>query len=228
MAIAYRSSSNANNGATTTLVVTKPSGVIDNDVMLAFVYANDPNSAITTLAGWTKIRELSATVGNYTANHSAYYKVASSEGASYTWAFPSGSTRASVVISAFTGVDTSDVVDVENGQGNDDAAGFVAPTITTTGDNKMLIYGTCRDDGVVSNYSAMPSGMTQAINVSSAGAQCIAYEAFATAGATGTRTATHSAGGKGNGSFLIALNTESASPTTTTINGATLNGCTIN
>lgn len=79
MAITYVATSSAGS-TTSSQAVNKPTGTQDNDLMIsAVISAEDVNSVPS---GWTLIE--TSTPG-YRFN--TYYKIASSEGASYTWGF---------------------------------------------------------------------------------------------------------------------------------------------
>src|SRR4051812_22555478 len=71
----HGASSNATTVGSTTLVITKPTGVIAGDVLIAGVAGRD--TAITAPAGWTQI--VSANDGGTSATlvQSVFYKVAS-------------------------------------------------------------------------------------------------------------------------------------------------------
>lgn len=88
MAISYVGSSNVANGlaAGTSAVVPKPGGVVNGDFLLAFV-STGVTSAITAPPGWTEVPLGTNTAPNL--QNRIYWKVASSEPASWTWTFAS-------------------------------------------------------------------------------------------------------------------------------------------
>src|SRR5947209_8222374 len=104
MAIAHRASKGSNNGGGgTTIVMTVPTGVVDNDVMvMAITVRGGTGTTITTPGGWTLID--SVTSGTALIQ-SLYWRVASSEPASYTVTITSN--KASGVIVAWSGASTS-------------------------------------------------------------------------------------------------------------------------
>ncbi len=105
MPVAYRSSSTVTNGtAGTSVTVSKPAGMTETgaagaDVMVAFIAAVGAPT-FTAPAGWTLITTI-ASGSNVTLK--AYWKLASSEAASFTWTLGS-SQRNWGWISAYTGV----------------------------------------------------------------------------------------------------------------------------
>ena len=111
MAVAFRSSQNVTNGtAGTTVVVSKPAGIVDTgpnsgrDHLIAFI-ASTSAPTHTQPAGWTLI----ANVNQGTVKLTVWRKLASSEGASWTWTLGS-SQRNWGFVGAYTGVNPNDPV----------------------------------------------------------------------------------------------------------------------
>ena len=89
MPVTYLISSTAGTDtAGTTLVINKPSGTADGNLLVAFVGHSNNSGYGTPPAGWT------LGVRNFRAE--CYWKVASGEGADYTWTFPSGKSIATI------------------------------------------------------------------------------------------------------------------------------------
>lgn len=109
-----------NGTAGTSCVVTKPTGTVDDHVMLAVVAINT-NGAITPPAGWTEID--TAVDGN--SRMTAWYRVADSEGTDYTFTF--ASSRNWGWIGSYAGVDIALVIEdplhVHTNQGFKDSNG---------------------------------------------------------------------------------------------------------
>lgn len=107
--VAESHTANTTDNATST-VVNKPAGVVDGDLMIALLNIGTNSSTTPTPpAGWTAIDN--DTHGASPPNTYLYYKVASSEGASYSWAHGSigtgGSQGAVGAIAAFRNAYTS-------------------------------------------------------------------------------------------------------------------------
>ena len=183
----------AGGGAVTSLTITKPTGVVAGDVMLAQIDVRGGSLVTfsTVPTGWALVtngRINSTTI----LAQAVYYKVAGgAEPASYTWGFTNG--RAGGGIAAFRGVDNAAPINASSGQANASSTNIVAPSITTTVANTMLVglFGTAQSDtitppalhsvGIPSTASgAGPNGAT----IESA------YVTRAAVGATGSRTAT--------------------------------------
>lgn len=113
MATAYRSSQSVTNGtAGTSVTVSKPAGIVDTgsnpdrDQLVAFVAATGAPT-FTEPAGWTLIT--SAVDAGSGVTLKAYRKLASSEGASWTWTL-GASQRNWGWVGAYTGVDPDDPI----------------------------------------------------------------------------------------------------------------------
>lgn len=207
-------SSNTTGGGpnATSLSVAQPVGVVAGDVMLAqlTVRANIcAGSGPTPPAsgGWILIGCLNS---GTTLAQAVYYKVATAaEPANYTWSFSAG--RATAGIAAFRGVNNATPVNVANSRANASSTNIVAPAITTTVANTMLVglFGHAHSDAI--DPPILPAIMTEAYDVTSGAGPNgttseAAYITQAAPGNTGTRTAT-SAGGNAvvNIGHLVAL-----------------------
>jgi MSHA biogenesis protein MshQ len=98
-----------------TLTITKPSGTALNDVLIASVAVTPSSITITPPSGWTLVRRTN-NAGPTSNSLAVYYKVATgSEGASYAFNV-TGATFGVGGIQGFTGVDTANPINIENGQ----------------------------------------------------------------------------------------------------------------
>jgi hypothetical protein len=198
--ILYESSSTATTAGASSLTISPPTGLVDNNVMIAVFNVNIETTTITPPAGWTLIRMINTPL---TANASTYWKRASSESGSYTFNF-SSSQRASGAIASFSGVATSgNPIDTENGQGNFSSVTAIAPSITTTGNNEAVIFASVDDNSPISSWTP-PTGMQEVADSNSPASVTIDYLIKPTAGATGDVTGTCMDNGN-NASFLFAL-----------------------
>jgi VCBS repeat-containing protein len=194
----FRSASEA--GVTTgvtSLVISKPSGTIAGDTMIAAIVVRPNTATITAPSGWTLIRRQDQ--ANSTASSQAmYYKVAtSSEGSSYTWTLGSSPTGGAGGIATFYNASTCGPVDVSGSQANNTSStSQAAPSVTTTQAGDMLITG---HSFASSATWTVPSGMSEAVDVASETVPNVAgvslemnYLLLGAAGASGTKTATAS------------------------------------
>jgi hypothetical protein len=197
-AVAFVAATSANNGAgATTLVINKPTGVAQGDVMLATVTATG-TPAPTTPSGWTVAKSTSGTA----LRQATYYKVAGAgEPASYSWAL--GSSRAaSGGIVDYSGVNQTAPVDATAGASG--ASGnAVAASVTTAAANDQVLaivsFATSTtvtaDSTTAERYEASSSSTTGEV----------ADFVQATAGATSAKTATPAASGSAWIAATVAL-----------------------
>jgi hypothetical protein len=186
-----------------TLTIAMPTGTVQNDVMIASIAfrANSGSLSsdigITPPAGWVLVRRMDNPNTTYNGLV-VYYRVAgSSESGSYQWTFSCSATcstygfqAAAGGIVSFSGVDTANPINVENGQNTPASYNLFTPNVTTTVANAMLVTS-----HAVANadtwQSSPPSGMTQAFQVTS-GTEAIqvSWALQAATGPTGQKQAT--------------------------------------
>lgn len=215
---AYRDSTNYS-GSGTSHVINKPAAVVDNDIMVAAwnirrTGATTTNLVVTPPTGWTLIRRTEDLgVGNGYALIS-YWKLAASEGSSYTWTSDSNA-EAVGLISAYSGAHQTTPVNIENTQVNANGTDIISPSVTTTvADTRLIYVGTgIRDTNATGAPTlTVPASTTQRQNVVF-GAPAVWYivsmlgdETQAGTGATGTRTGTISAAtDSGNIGYMLAM-----------------------
>lgn len=101
MTLAFRSkASTSNTSAGTSLVISKPAGVVDGDLMVAII-GHATQTTITAPAGWTL---LNTGDGATNLRSRAYWRTASSEGSSYTWSMGASARNIGVIL-AYQGPD---------------------------------------------------------------------------------------------------------------------------
>ncbi len=188
------------------LTIARPIAVVEGHVMLAQVATRLGSwMVITAPAGWQLVERRD---NGTSLAQAIYYKVAgAAEPASYTWSF-NFSDRAAGGIAAYSGVDASDPILV-SGSATGSGTSIVAPSITTTVDGARLVGFYANANG--NNTFTAPSGMS-ALFGGGAGAGPngmtigAADESQASAGATGTRTATLGPTSSAYVAHLLALN----------------------
>jgi MSHA biogenesis protein MshQ len=167
--------------------------------MIASISARPSSATIATPAGWTLVRRVDNASGQ-TISLAVFRKIAgAAEPGSYTWNV-SGATWALGGIQSFTNVDTTNPVDVENGQATSSGFTHATPSVTTTVANTMVVTS---HTFATSTTWTPPGGMTEAFDAqvqpvpTNQGSSIEGnYAVQAAAGATGTKTAT-AAGGAG-------------------------------
>ena len=185
MALAFRAGSfvSAGNASGAAISINKPTGTADGDIMVTAIYFEPDTTSITAPAGWTQAFSL-ANTGAFLLE--IWWKVAASEGTTYSWNNTTGGNQwRSVVSGAYSGATGSgEREDLSNGSQADAVliTSQTAPSITTTGTNRMLIFGygnfggeeVTATTGAASNFRG------------SLGGTIIADALIAAAGATGT------------------------------------------
>src|SRR5437667_1919810 len=121
----------------TSLTISKPTGVVAGDVLVASVdAAGGTGTTITAPSGWTSIRRDNS---GTTLAKETYYKVAgSSEPASYSWGLGSSNVRASGGIFAYANVDTSAPINASGRHVNGSPPSVIAPPNRNPVANPML------------------------------------------------------------------------------------------
>src|SRR5213594_1689905 len=151
--------------------------------------------------GWTLLRRID---NSTTASMAVYWKAAESNesgrvcqsynGAGYDWAFtPTSGTKTMVgSISAYSGVNASTPIDVENGLATASSTTHSTPSITTTVANAMVVatFSASFSNGTATNDWTPPAGMTERFDKGAKPAIELADIVQASPGATGVKTAT--------------------------------------
>jgi hypothetical protein len=188
---AFRSISTSQS-TTMTMTVTMPAGVASGDVLVMQVaqYVDQKfGGFVSTPSGWTA-RQVQ-TIDNET-RAAVFTKVAGAAETSVVFTGLVGNYIASATIMAVSDATAVDVA------GTMQTYSYVAPSVTTTTSNGLLIGMFTRIDGTsVTDSFTVPASMTQRSNNRSnqGGVGLRIWSAFATetltaSGATGTRTAT--------------------------------------
>lgn len=171
--------------AATDLTINVPSGTVDGNLMIAFICCNGVGASITPPAGWTLEEEVTTT-----PFLECYSRVASSEPASYDWAIGGTTLNFAGGIHLIKGFDTGDPTDID-GQGTGSAVDPVAPSVTTTGINRLVIGCVVHAPATTETFTP-PAGWTerwdQAGGTVTPVCQSSATRQFASAGATGAQT----------------------------------------
>jgi len=186
-------------GGSTTLTITKPAGVAQNDVMIASIAVGPNTATITPPAGWALVRRMDQASG--TSNSLAVYSklAGASEAASYDWTFSAGHTGAAGGIQAFSGADPT--IEVENGQNTASGTSHATPSVTTALNNTMII--TSHGVGAATTTWTPPSGMSETVDANGGSAALETnYVLQAAAGASGAKSATATVAGTGNAHIL--------------------------
>lgn len=193
MAISFQTEAHSTSLDTTT-VVTKPTGTTDGDLLIVGVYRSGVDDVNSVPSGWTLIHTDGSGGGEKLWT---YYKIASSEGASWTWGWDGSNTNKGWYALRFDGhdattpIDTNAIATVTN-DGTPSFANTVTPTIA----NCMLVFSVlARQDSSsgTSGYAVTTDNptWTERLDTTSSSVTCAVATADRTAtSATGNSTVT--------------------------------------
>lgn len=205
-------------GAGSGFTITKPSGTVDGDVLIA-VAAASVADGWTPPAGWTSIAAVSS--GPSVA---AWYRVASGEGANYT--FTSGNTnRVAAAMLRLSGVNTGGVVNVSATTSGAIGTGrsVTIPSAVITETNEMVFAFLTTDDGTPPDGTLYVPGSDFFSHLLSVDADVggteaalgILYGATGATMTTGSRYATYQGPAANNfASIFVAINDTGGAATT--------------
>ena len=211
-AIAQRGTATTATGTTTSLTISKPTGVVTGDILIVNIAQEGNNTTNPTATGWTLVAGADL-AGNTLRRGTVLYRVANgTEGASFTFTLGSGATSAVGDIVAFSGVDTSGATpfDVAPGTISVQASqtAVAATTITTASANAAVImFGEAVGSAPTWSgwVTTSPGTLAELYDNQSTGASVgAAWAIKTTAGTTGAGAATLSSAQR-NGGILIAL-----------------------
>ena len=211
MAIAFRNAQNVVNNSSSTIVLNKPTGTLQNDVLLAWFYVDLTTTVSAAPSGWVLVDNIQETTNSY---HTYVYRLVcgASEPASYTWTLTSSVYNEGIII-GFSGVDTTTPVDAHGIADRGSTASLVTPSITASvaGDAliAMLVCWNGNAGAAAQNSYTLPTnGQT------SAGDLWLEYKLGAASGANGADAFTCTTAG-GAVAALVALKPAGGSTTTT-------------
>lgn len=186
----------AQGAGTTQIVVPRPSGTAQGDLLLAQVAINQSSTTtITPPASWTLVNRTDAsstTLGQ--AVYSYLVGPLTSEPASYTWTISPGGRSVGAIL-AVRGAETTPVASASAAATN--ASTITAPSVTTTTASNLLVAFVAIGDATVT--IGTPSGMTAQVAAAGsndkAPALALFSQAQATAGASGNKLSSLSKSG---------------------------------
>lgn len=200
----------------------KPTGTVDNDIMFALVehYSDFANSVPS---GWTSLGQ-NTTAGGQTQE--LFWKLASSEGANYTWG-TANSARFRVIIATYRGgFDTTDPIDQFSNTAYSDG-GANAPLIRAASVNATSANSPCIHWGIIvraldTSFTPPTSPVTfnedfDSWNTLPDFANCISSAVLTSSGATGDVDAVASVGvSNTKHAFMVVLNPSGSTPSANT------------
>lgn len=188
MAWTFQTTNSAGDASGTNLAVTKPTGTVDGNLLIAVVYWEETGTTVTPPAGWSTVTGYPVRNTGPTPDFCMYvfWKIASGEGASFTFVpSVSGAWRTAAVgrWDGNTGT-AGDYVDVASTPQQGNAANVTVTAVTTTADSETVLVAL--SDWAGNNFtrsSGADPTTTRVLNF--AGVSAFAGTQ-ATAGTTGT------------------------------------------
>lgn len=210
MAFAFVAVTNhAGSASTATITITKPSGTADNDIMVAWIKHNANEAESTVPTGWTNRGEL------WNAGSSSFFriytKVASSEGADYTWTWATAARTGGSIVTYRDGFNTSDPIDVVSNTAyvtSNTILRAAGVTVASTGSPIIFVGGTHSSTSQTFTPPTNPGTFAEDVDfhdTGSRGARTFASLVWGSSGATGDMDATISATTVSKHAFAIVL-----------------------
>lgn len=107
MSVIAIESTSTNTVDATTIAIDTPSGTVDGDLLVAVVGHLETDTNFSTIpSGWTSITTADPSFGYL----QAWYRIASSEGSSYTWGWSGSATKAGGIIFRLSGYEPSPTI----------------------------------------------------------------------------------------------------------------------
>jgi hypothetical protein len=204
MAVAFAGNgTNSGTGGAVNLSLALPASIAANDILLAHIYDETQNLAITPPSGWVEITPIASS--GQSENHVFWTRAAGGETGSVT--FTHANTTRGGIITRWTGCVTSGTP-FDTPGGSSAAANATSSTTTpavsdtTAGANRLVVF--MATDWQQPATFTPPTGFTENIDVGTE-VGTVASLLQAAAGATGSITATASASGPLTARLLLLI-----------------------
>ncbi|MBA2641349.1 MAG: hypothetical protein H0U82_00295 [Actinobacteria bacterium] len=154
--------------------MTKPTGVVNDDVMAMIFTIDDSAGVVTTPSGWTYVDDISNGSGLFRTY--IFRKVAASEPADYSVSYTVATTGAGSIL-AYSGVSTTTPIDVYAESTPAASAAPASPSITPTGNDCMIValFGNSNADGGDTGTPDTSPAATERLDYSQTGALFIRH-----------------------------------------------------
>lgn len=130
----------------TEITVTKPSGTAEGDLLFASICVDSQTPTIDTPSGWTALHKQQAVA----ISTAIFYKLAGgSEPSDYTFTWPSTNADSTAAIARISGAHQTTPIDVSD-EGTGGSSTMVAPAVTTTVDDTLIVRVVLADQGATS------------------------------------------------------------------------------
>lgn len=211
-AIAFRAASTTNNTSgcgTQSVTVNVPTGTVNGDVMVVDVMYGG-TTQMSTPAGWNLINNISNT-NSASQMTTTFWRLASSEPASYTWTMPALVCWITGAVS-YSGVNQSTPIDANTINMDNTGTSHIASAVTTTVANDIIVTFFNGYNATTPTWTP-PAGQTERIDANNASVRSIEVNdsTQAAAGSSGAFTATSSLSLYSN-NVTIALKPQPTAP----------------
>lgn len=209
MAFTFVASTN-NVSTSSTVTGNKPTGTADNDIIFADIFTKDSTLPSGIPSGWALLE----TVVNG-SQHAVYWKVASSEGSSWSWTSGGGVFNTSITILTWRGgFNISDPIDISANNQDGTGTGMSVSLGSVGAVNSPIIYFSSVTSNTTNTKDATPiSGWTDDYNaVTSSLRLLVSSLVWSSSGSFGNITSTLGVSTLGafKGNIAVALNPEVA------------------
>jgi hypothetical protein len=211
---AFRAAASANTVAEPTMTVTKPTGTVDNDIVIVCATFDGSAGTISTPAGWTAAAANPITVTADGQRGWCFYHVAASDGASYAFTTNlNGASSGNWHAVSLSGRNTSTPITFQNSGSSNTASASPRTTSTSSGTaatgDDLVFFQFLDNQGSVSATFTAPSTFTEATDVTDAGSSSSSmdYKENVSSGAVGTvsGTGTYTTVNAGYGAIIFAV-----------------------
>lgn len=154
----------------TSIACDVPTGVADDDLLIAWVMHREGLGAITAPSGWSLVSETQA--GTFSQWLACYTRTASSEPASYTWSGSASSRKAAMMIALTSSGPGPLTVEDSDSQGANPAGGssshdIPALTKTSSAGDSIMVTAACCVYGEGGDWSASTGTVWGSTSISS-------------------------------------------------------------
>ncbi|MBX6382013.1 MAG: hypothetical protein IRZ07_03415 [Microbispora sp.] len=192
------------------LTASKPANISDGDLLWAVLYHRNSNGTITAPSGWS-IAKTDGSNGTWCFATKPVPSAAGETATSYTFNNNQGSARCVLMVGRITGADLSAPIDaVGPSAAITGTASVVLPSMTAATAGALLLAIPINNAGANIAVFTAPAGMTEVaqqgiVSGAATANAMVAQQLLASAGATGTRTATVSPAASNSGGFMVTI-----------------------
>jgi hypothetical protein len=143
MALTFINAAHYDNASSTDCGINKPTNTADNDIMFAFIKRIGTTDPSTVPTGWALLGK--GTDVDSDSGYWLYWKLAASEGASYTWSWAAAARTGGTIVTYRDGFNTADPIDVVSNTGyltSNTTVRAASMTVGATGSPLLFFGGT--------------------------------------------------------------------------------------